>query len=222
MDPNTHEVGALAQTNTSTAGASAPGGNNTATQEAHNSAEAMAEYLDCLEKIGTVEDISVKLSTYVHVLQISHKEMGEYYGALEVHIIPFLGKYGYQELKQAISASYNRFVDEVSYRINDPTGDDQMVLRTYYELLSVIGRILSRIVKDFGGVAIAEGVAGSDKTEDGGGVGDDGGEEEGGVGEKDVEGAGDDTEGKKKENVDTLGFAKLSLDPTPAIKKNED
>ncbi|KAF3311867.1 hypothetical protein TWF173_007953 [Orbilia oligospora] len=189
MDPKANEGIPQTSTTAAAARARAPGSENAAKK----TPEAMVEYLDCLEKLGTVGDISARLVTYFNVFQVSHNEMAEYFRALEIHIIPFLGKYGYEDLKQAIKVSYDTFVDEVSYRINNPAQGNEKVSETYYELVSVIDRVLN------GG----------------------GGADEEGVGGKEVGGA--DAEEKKKENVDTLDLSKLSLGPeNPVVQKNRD
>ncbi|KAF3113232.1 hypothetical protein TWF103_002401 [Orbilia oligospora] len=212
MDPKANEGIPQTSTTAAAAGAGAPGSDNAAKK----TPEAMVEYLDCLEKLGTVGDISARLVTYFNVFQVSHNEMAEYFRALEIHIIPFLGKYGYEDLKQAIKVSYDTFVDEVSYRINNPARGNEKVSETYYELVSVIDRVLGKVIGDFSDDEDTGEAAGPGGIQDGGG-----GADEGGVGGKEVGGA--DAEEKKKENVDTLDLSKLSLGPeTPVTKKNRD
>ncbi|KAF3165467.1 hypothetical protein TWF225_001220 [Orbilia oligospora] len=212
MDPKANEGIPQTSITAAAAGAGAPGSDNAAKK----TPEAMVEYLDFLEKLGTVGDISARLVTYFNVFQVSHNEMAEYFRALEIHIIPFLGKYGYEDLKQAIKVSYDTFVDEVSYRINNPAQGNEKVSETYYELVSVIDRVLGKVIGDFNDDEDAGEAACPGGIQDGGG-----GADEGGVGGKEVGGA--DAEEKKKEKVDTLDLSKLSLGPeTPVTKKNRD
>ncbi|KAF3166353.1 hypothetical protein TWF751_008737 [Orbilia oligospora] len=212
MDPKANEGIPQTSITAAAARAGAPGSDNAAKK----TPEAMVEYLDFLEKLGTVGDISARLVTYFNVFQVSHNEMAEYFRALEIHIIPFLGKYGYEDLKQAIKVSYDTFVDEVSYRINNPAQGNEKVSETYYELVSVIDRVLGKVIGDFSDDEDAGEAASPGGIQDGGG-----GADEGGVGGKEVGGA--DAEEKKKENVDTLDLSKLSLGPeTPVTKKNRD
>ncbi|KAK6339951.1 hypothetical protein TWF718_009340 [Orbilia javanica] len=209
------EAGAseTAEEGTEAAGVVAPGDQEAVLKALRNTAEAMAEYLDCLDKLSTVGEISARLVTYYHPAQISHNEMAKYYGALETHIIPFLKKYGYEELGKAVDESYNNFVDNVAGYINFPAEGTQMRSDSYLELVTTIDRVLTKIIEDFGDNEDNEGV-----VPDLAGVQDGGGAEEG-VGAPKAGGE----EGKdKKENRMALDMEKLSLDTTPAQKKNQD
>ncbi|RVD88932.1 uncharacterized protein DFL_003096 [Arthrobotrys flagrans] len=148
MNPNVEEFIFPQATDANTSATGAGDGNNAAAEAAAETPEGMVEYVDFLEKVNTVGVISEKLAAYSHPAQISHKEMAEYYGALEIHIIPFLGKYGYEELKRAVEESYNSFVDQVSGRINNPARGNEVVSQAYFDPLAVIDRALKDAIEE--------------------------------------------------------------------------
>ncbi|KAK6352099.1 hypothetical protein TWF730_008930 [Orbilia blumenaviensis] len=130
-------------------GALAPQGNIIAHAASHT-AEGMAEYLNLLEKIDSASEIAGKFAGYVNPVQITHREMGEFYGALETHIMPFLERYGYKDHHKTIMESYGALVDEISWFEMSEEGRKDVAMR-YLEFTTALDRVLSSVIKDFGG-----------------------------------------------------------------------
>ncbi|KAK6499143.1 hypothetical protein TWF481_011714 [Arthrobotrys musiformis] len=200
---------------------------NDAAQQASHTAEGMAEYLNVIEQVDTVGEIAANLVTYRHPFQISHNEMARFYGGLETHIMPFLGKYGYEELKKIVNASYNEFVDEVTHVINHPHESKKVLSQKYLEFVNVTNRVLTNIMKDFGGdVDGGEASASATGAHDTGSGLQEAAPTSHSESEEEVRGVvveeGDVDEGRKKENmkVIVLDMAKLALNPTPANNKS--
>ncbi|KAK6523354.1 hypothetical protein TWF281_001334 [Arthrobotrys megalospora] len=201
---------------------------NPIAQAASLTAEGMTEYLDFIERLNTVGDISDNLAAYLYPYEIRHSEMAEFYGCLEIHIIPFLGKYGYPDLKEDIAESYDDFIKQVS--LFDRSHEGRIDLsKKYLDFVITIDRVLNIVMKDFG--------FHERETDQDGGTDEDAtldpdpdpralrisapiveGKEDDDISAKDVEDEEEKTE-VKQENI-SLDLSKLSLGSTPTAKKD--
>ncbi|KAF3922914.1 hypothetical protein ABW20_dc0100664 [Dactylellina cionopaga] len=121
---------------------------NPIAQAASYTLEGMTEYTNFLHNVDDASSQGQLLTTITDPRQIKHAQLAKYYGAIESHILPFLKKYGYDNLHKSVHEEYNAYIDEIA-KFDRAPGAKAEIAKQYVKLGTLFGAIMAIVSRDF-------------------------------------------------------------------------